>query len=206
MPMRYAVTKITPEVGSLPKVLAGIEAAITGKGFAGKLLGCFTAEISALNQILILQAYDDDRALAEDRSRELVGGGLFGAAEHLREFETTTYAPFDFVAPIAPGKHGPVYEIRVYGVKATGLKPTMDLWRAAVPERAKVSPLLGAMYAIDGVLPRFLHIWPFTSLDERMAKRAEAVELGIWPPKGGPAHLTSLSSAIYLPTSFSPLS
>ncbi|MFC7397792.1 NIPSNAP family protein [Chelatococcus sp. GCM10030263] len=206
MPMRYAVTRITPEVGGLPKVLAGIEGAVTGQGFSGKFLGCFTAEIGALNQILILQAYEDDRALAEDRSRALVDGGLFGAAEHFGEVETTTYVPFDFVAPIAPGKYGPVYEIRVYGVKATGLKPTMDLWRASVPKRAKVSPLLGAMYAIDGALPRFLHIWPFTSLGERMAKRAEAVELGIWPPKGGPAHLTSLSSAIYLPTPFSPLS
>ncbi|MGO4283174.1 NIPSNAP family protein [Bosea sp. TAB14] len=204
--MRYAVTRIRPEVGGLPKVLAGIEAAVTGNGFAGKLLGCFTAEIGALNQVLILQGYEDDRALAEDRARQVVEGSLFGAAEHFLEVETTTYAPFDFVAPLVPGKHGPVYEIRIYGVKAGGLKPTMDLWRAAVPERAKVSPLLGAMYALDGALPRFLHIWPFASLDDRMAKRAEAVERGIWPPKGGPAHLTSLSSAIYLPTAFSPLS
>lgn len=204
--MRYAVTRITPEVGGLPKVLAGIEASFTGKSLSGRLLGCFTAEIGVLNQILILQSYDEDAALAEDRSRALVDGSLFGAAEHFREFETTTYMPFDFVPPIEPGKHGPVYEIRVYGVKASGLKPTMDLWRDAVPERAKVSPLLGAMYAIDGSLPRFLHIWPFASLDERMAKRAESVERGIWPPKGGPAHLTSLSSAIYLPTAFSPLS
>lgn len=203
--MRYAVTKITPEVGGLPKVLAGIEAAVIGEGFAGQLLGCFTAEIGSLNQVLILQAYDDDGALAEDRSRELVAGSLFGAAEHFREVETTTYAPFDFLPPMEPGQHGPIYEIRVYGVKAAGLKPTIDLWRSAVPERSKVSPLLGAMYALDGALPRFLHIWPFASLDDRMAKRAEAVERGIWPPKGGPAHLTSLSSAIYLPTAFSPM-
>lgn len=204
--MRYAVTRITPEVGGLAKVLSGVETAVTGTGFSGKLLGCFTAEIGALNQILILQAYDDDRALAEDRSRQLVEGSLFGAVEHFRELDTATYVPFDFVAPIAPGGHGPVYEIRIYGVKAAGLKPTMDLWRVAVPERARVSPLLGAMYALDGALPRFLHIWPFASLDERMAKRAQSVELGIWPPKGGPAHLTSLSSAIYLPTAFSPMS
>lgn len=204
--MRYAVTTITPEIGGLPKVLEGVEVALTGEGFAGRLLGCFTAEIGGLNKILILQAYDDDRALTEDRSRQVLGGNPFGAAEHFKELKTATYIPFDFLPPIAPGKHGPVYEIRSYGVKASGLQPTIDLWRDSIPERRKVSPLLAAMYAIDDDLPRFLHIWPFASLDDRMAKRARSVELGIWPPKGGPAHLTSLSSVIYLPTAFSPLS
>lgn len=203
--MRYAVTTITPEIGGLPKVLDGVRTAVTGDGFAGRLLGCFTAEIGGLNQILVLQAYDDDRALAEDRARQVLGGNPFGAAEHFKEVRTSTYIPFDFLPLIEAGKHGSVYEIRIYGIKATGLKGTIDLWREAVPERAKVSPLLSAMYAIDGDLPRFLHIWPFASLDERMARRYRSVELGIWPPKGGPAHLTSLSSAIYLPTAFSPL-
>ncbi|WP_332684489.1 NIPSNAP family protein [Bosea sp. (in: a-proteobacteria)] len=204
--MSYAVTTITPEIGGLPKVLEGVKAAVTGDGFAGTLLGCFTAEIGGLNQVLILQAYDDDRALAEDRARQVLDGNPFGAAEHYREIRSSTYASFDFVPPITPGKHGPVYEFRIYGLKAAGLKPTIELWRQAVPERAKVSPLLGCMYAIDGDLPRFLHIWPYASLDDRMAKRTRSVEIGIWPPKGGPAHLASMSSGIYLPTAFSPLS
>jgi hypothetical protein len=74
-----------------------------------------------------------------------------------------------------------------------------------VPERTTRSPLIGAMYALDGTVPRFLNIWPYKSVDERSRIRAEAVKDGIWPPKGGPAHLTTMESTIYMPAPFSPL-
>ena len=61
------------------------------------------------------------------------------------------------------------------------------------------------MYALDGTVPRFLNIWPYKSVDERSRIRAEAVKDGIWPPKGGPAHLTTMESTIYVPAPFSPL-
>ena len=40
----------------------------------------------------------------------------------------------------------------------------------------------------------------------RVQEKAEAVAQGIWPPKGGPAHLTTnMVSTIALPTAVSPL-
>ena len=50
-----------------------------------------------------------------------------------------------------------------------------------------------------------MHIWPYRPLDERQRVRAVAVAKGVWPPVGGPAHLTTMSSTIYLPAAFSPL-
>src|SRR3546814_14351739 len=62
-----------------------------------------------------------------------------------------------------------------------------------------LSHLVGAMYALDGTTPRFLNIWPYASLNDRSRIRGEAVAQGIWPPKGGPANLTTMESTIYMP-------
>jgi hypothetical protein len=61
------------------------------------------------------------------------------------------------------------------------------------------------MYSLDGTVPRFLNIWAYAGVDERSRIRAEAVKDGVWPPKGGPAHLTTMESTIYVPAPFSPL-
>ncbi|WP_341648411.1 NIPSNAP family protein [Thauera humireducens] len=61
------------------------------------------------------------------------------------------------------------------------------------------------MYALDGQGPRFMNIWPYASTDARAKARADSVAQGVWPPKGGPAHLTTLHSAIFLPAPNSPL-
>jgi hypothetical protein len=81
----------------------------------------------------------------------------------------------------------------------------MEAWRNAVGPRSELSPLTVAMYALDGAVPRFMNIWPYKSLDERQQARSAAVQKGIWPPRGGPAHLTTLQSSIFLPADFSPL-
>jgi hypothetical protein len=61
------------------------------------------------------------------------------------------------------------------------------------------------MLALDGP-PRFTNIWAYPSLDARSRIRADAVAQGIWPPKGGPAWLTTdMVSTIALPTAVSPL-
>jgi hypothetical protein len=98
-----------------------------------------------------------------------------------------------------------VYEIRTYGIKPGGVQPTIDLWQEFVPLRDKISPCLVAMVALDGPL-RFTNIWAYPSLNARSLARADAVAEGIWPPKGGPAFLTTnMTSAIAMPTATSPL-
>ena len=116
-----------------------------------------------------------------------------------------TYAPFPFLPAIERGSQGPFYEVRVYGVKPSGLAATIEAWRHAVGPRSQISPLVIAMYALDGVTPRFMNIWAYKSLDERQKARSAAVEAGVWPPKGGPANLTTLQSSFFLPADFSPL-
>jgi hypothetical protein len=98
-----------------------------------------------------------------------------------------------------------VYEIRTYGIKPGGVQGTIDLWQQFVPLREKLSPCVVAMVALDGPL-RFTNIWAYESLNARSQIRADSVAQGIWPPKGGPALLTtSMVSTIALPTAVSPL-
>jgi hypothetical protein len=112
---------------------------------------------------------------------------------------------FPFLPPIRPGQYGPIFEVRTYLLKPNGLPPTLAAWEKAAPGRQKLSPILAAMYSVTGVVTRFMHIWPYPSLDVRAATRKTAIETGVWPPPGGPDHLLTMRTDIFLPASFSPI-
>ena len=119
--------------------------------------------------------------------------------------EIDTYVQMPFLQPLQAGGYGPAYEVRIFRFKPNGVTPTIALWQQAVEERMKLSPLLAAMYGLDGIAPRFMHIWPHGDLNSRRTICAKATEAKIWPPKGGHAYLETMSSKIYLPAAFSPL-
>ncbi len=129
----------------------------------------------------------------------------FGIGEIITAITMDTYVSFDFMPVLKPAALGPCFEVRSYTLKYDGLAATAELWREWVPRRMTVSPVLAAMTAVTGAAIRFMHIWPYPSLDERVRLRAKAVADGVWPPPGGPALLASQQSDIYLPAPFSPL-
>jgi hypothetical protein len=202
---RYEVTTLNVPIGVTPKAFPLINDYVSASEAKGKLLACWYSDIGALNQVMVIRGFENDADLAVERERVLVGGNPFGIGEFLTAMSIDSYAPFPFLPPIQPGQAGPFYEVRVYGIKPSGLAPTIEAWRNAVPPRTELSPLTIAMYALDGTTPRFMNIWPYKSLDERQKIRAAAVESGVWPPKGGPQHLTTLQSTFFLPADFSPL-
>lgn len=203
--MRYEIATLAMRLGSATAAVAGIADYVKAPGAKGGLLGCWTAEIGALNEILVLRGFADDAELAAERARALDTSNPFNCGDALTRLTFDSYAPFPFLPPVRPANLGAVYEVRTYHLKHGGLPKTVAAWEMAMPERAKLSPLVVAMFALDGPA-RFTHIWPFTSLDARAAVRAESVAKGVWPPKGGPDWLTGeMRSTIVLPTSISPL-
>jgi hypothetical protein len=202
LPDHYDVTILTVRPGTHPQALA-----LLGKTLPadGALRACWYSEIGAINQIMIIRETPDAAASIAARMEKLTAASPFGVGEYITAMAMDTYVSFDFMPPLRAGELGPCYEVRTYVLKPNGLAPTVELWRKAVPPRSTVSPVLAAMTSVTGAVTRFLHIWPYKSLDERTRLRDKAVADGVWPPLGGPSHLLAQQSDIYLPAPFSPL-
>jgi hypothetical protein len=201
LPEVYDVTIVTVRPGTHPQALAAL-----GKSLADdrSLLACWYSDIGAVNQILIIRKPADATATLA-RLAALSATDPLGIAEYIVAMAMDTYVSFDFIAPLRPGEFGPVYEVRSYVLKPTGLAPTIEAWRKSVPGRMNISPVLAAMTSVTGAVPRFLHVWPYKNFDERARLRAKAAADGVWPPPGGPGHLVSQQVDIYLPAPFSPM-
>ena len=207
--MYYELATMTLPFGTAGTAAANVQAYTTDPQAGGELLGCWFTDIGVLNQMIVLRGFADLATLQAERERTQKSPSPFGCGEIFQTLEQHSYQGFPWMKPVRPsaetGVLGPVYEIRTYGIKTGGVQATIDLWEQYVPARAALSPCTVAMVALDGPL-RFTNIWSYPTLDARSKARADAVAQGIWPPKGGPAHLTTnMVSTIAMPTAVSPL-
>lgn len=207
--MYYELATMTLPFGTAGQAATQVQAFASAPEAQGELLGCWFTDIGVLNQMIVLRGFATQEALLAERDRTQQSISPFGCAEIYQSLEQHSYKGFPWMKPVRPsiesGISGPVYEIRTYGIKPGGVQPTIDLWQQYVPAREQLSPCVVAMVALDGPV-RFTNIWAYDSLNARSQIRAEAVAQGIWPPKGGPAHLsTHMVSTIALPTAVSPL-
>lgn len=207
--MFYELATLTLPFGTAGTAAQNVQAFCTAPEAQGELLACWFTDIGQLNQMIVLRGFADIATLQTERERTQKSASPFGCGEIFQTLEQHSYQGFPWMQPVRPsdesGLAGPVYEIRTYGIKPGGVQATIDLWEQYVPPRAQLSPCVVAMVALDGPL-RFTNIWAYPTLDARSKARADAVAQGIWPPKGGPAHLTTnMFSTIALPTAVSPL-
>ena len=201
--MTYELTSIAVRTGSVNAVLAKLEPSL-GQAPGGELLACWYSELGMQNRILVVRE-GSSQANAQ-RDALLQSDDPFGIGDALVSWESDSFAMFPGLPPILAGGYGNYYEVRTYALKPGTLRETIALWVKALPERVKLSPCVGVMYALTGTSPRFLHIWPYKSLDERQATRKTAVELGVWPPPGGaPGRILTQQVDVYRPAAFSPL-
>jgi hypothetical protein len=96
-----------------------------------------------------------------------------------------------------------IIEMRTYQLKPRSLPETLKRFGEALPARLKLSPLGGFWSTEIGALNRIIHVWPYANLGERERIRAEAVKLGVWPPKIA-EFIEHMESKILLPAPFSP--
>jgi hypothetical protein len=91
-------------------------------------------------------------------------------------------------------------------IYAAGTIPgVIERWSEKVPERVKLSPLVGAWYSEFGALNKWVHIWAYKDAAERQRIRAEAVSKGVWPPGSPPGALLKQENILVVPAAFSPL-
>ena len=170
-------------------------------------------EIGPLNQIIHVWPYKD---IAErDRIRaEAVASGNWPPkiGEFIVNMRSEIFIPFKFSPEIKPGKMGPYFEMRTYTFAPGELGKIQKVWEKALPERQKISPLVGIWYSELGGLNRFTHIWAYPSLDARNETREKASATGAWPPSAyakrenmPDALLVVQENKIVMPSAFSPL-
>ena len=203
--MIYDVTIITVQPGTHSKALARLAQSLPSAQPGGEFLACWYSEIGALNQILVLRGYDDPAKLLADRQAILMSSDPFGVGDVFVGMSMDSWVSFPSLPPIRPVEIGPVFEVRSYVLKPDGLAKTIEIWRNALPARAKLSPVLTAMHSVSGTVTRFMHIWPYPSLEVRAQTRRTAIETGVCPPPGGPGHLLTMANAVFLPAPFSPI-
>jgi hypothetical protein len=56
-----------------------------------------------------------------------------------------------------------------------------------------------------GVVNRYIHIWAYTSLDQREKVQATARQTGVWPQGGGAGRLLTMKNKVMMPAAFSPM-
>jgi len=204
--MLYEIRTYQLKPGSLAEVEKRFGDAYEYRKKYSPLAAFWHSEIGLLNEIVHVWPYPD---LAErDRVRKDAAKDPNWPPkiqEFILHMSSEVLVPFDFVAPITSGKVGPVFEMRLYGMKGGTVPDLKKRWEAALPARVKLSPLVTAGVCEFGQANRFVHIWAYESMDRRMAIRNEARQKGIWPPPGGGDSLLTQANKILLPAAFSPL-
>lgn len=170
-----------------------------------KLGGHWATDIGPLNQVVAIWPYDDLKQRARIR-KEAEDAGIWppDTGDLIVNMKSEIYRPAPFMTPLGERKIGPIYEMRLYTWPPEVIPEALEVWGSRIARREELSPLVGCWYSELGGLNNFVHLWAYTSFDERTRIREEALEKGIWPP-GVPTAPTTQENKILLPASFSPM-
>jgi hypothetical protein len=197
----------TLKPGSQATVVERFGKALPNRTKLSPLTAFWMTDVGPLNQIIHVWCYKDSA------ERDAIRGQatkLEGWPPDIHEFvvkqESKVMNPAPYSPPLEPRQLGGVYEIRTYIYKPRSMPHVTESWSAALPERIKLSPLVGAFWGEVGTLNQYVHIWAYKDAAERSRVRAEAIAKGIWPPKSKvPDILVKQENALCIPAPFSPL-
>lgn len=164
----------------------------------------FYTDIGPLNQIIHIWPYEDLTARTKIRAEASKDANWPPhISDYLDSQLSEIFVPFPFTPDFDKSKTGPVFEWRSYTIKPHSTGDIAKSWGDALEAREKLSPLLMAMHTELGPLNKFVHIWPYESLEHRREVRAEAAAKKIWPPGGG-NYLIDQQNKICFAAPFSP--
>ena len=104
-----------------------------------------------------------------------------------------------------------IYEMRTYTLKPTRMGEWIKLYKAeALPAQLEhLGSLIGFFVTEIGPINQVVHIWAYTSLDDRDARRTQMAGDPRWQAFGQKNReldaIVNLESRIMKPTDFSPL-
>lgn len=171
-----------------------------------EVAGFWYTDIGPLHQVVHLWPYESPSDRQRVRGEAAKDGNWPpNTYDVIADMQSEIYLPAPFCPEMRKGDLGPVYEMRTYTLKPGSFPEVAKRWEEAIEKRLELSPLLFAGTTEHGGLNKFVHIWPYKSVDHRAEIRAKAQATGVWPPKGGRQFSVKQESKILLPAPFSPL-
>ncbi len=205
--MIYEIRTYNLNVGQLAEYWKRFGEKLPGRQTFSKLGGHWYTETGRLNQMVAIWPYDDLEQRARIRREAEAGPAPKwppNTGELIDSMVSQIYLPAPFMTPLGEKKIGPLYEMRVYTYPAEGMPQVLEAWGNSIVEREKLSPLAGCWYSEYGGLNNFIHLWAYSSFEERMRIREEARDKGVWPPRGSVRPLTQETQLLF-PAPFSPM-
>jgi hypothetical protein len=145
-----------------------------------------------LDQVTEIRRYEDfnkwDHSFQERGSSSLSAEVDY---ESLSSVESELFYGAQFSSPFSTlNSQMAFYEVRAYQFRSGSAKAVIDLWQPACVERDKLSPLYCfytglTQESLGGVGPlhKWVHIYPYSSMQERDEIRKSSWNLKNWPPK-----------------------
>jgi len=170
-------------------------------------------EFGLLNQVVHVWAYKDhaerERINAAVEKDQVWPADL---GEYVLNKQIDIMRPLAISPPLAPANVGPYFELRTYTYVDGALPLLIKNWEAAIDVRLAMGPVTALWYAESGAVNRFIHIWPYRTLDERIEMRHRAEATGEYPPNakavrdgGKPYPMRRQENKLLMPAAFSPL-
>jgi hypothetical protein len=148
-----------------------------------ELFAFWHTEIGPLNQIIHVWPYKDVEERGRIRAtavKEKVWPPAIG--EFIVNQRSEIFIPAAFMPAVTPGKVGPYFEMRTYTYAPGALPNVLENWEKAIPNRLKYGSPCFLGYSELGSLNKWLHIWPYASIEQRASVRKQAGDAGVWPP------------------------
>ena len=203
--MIYEIRTSDLKTNMVAEYVSRVAKKIPGRTEFSKLGGHWYTEAGPLNQVIAIWPYESAEQRAHIREEvEASGKWPPDTGDLIIRVTSGIYRPAPFMRPLVEGNIGPIYEMRIYTYPPEDIEMLLQAWASAMPEREKLSPMVGCWYNEGGGPNNFVHMWAYSSFEERLRIRQEARDKGVWPPRSD-ARLTRQENKILLPSSFSPL-
>lgn len=205
--MIYEIRTYNLKTGKLREYWERFGEKLPGRQEFSPLGGHWYTEIGPLNQMVAIWPYEDLEHRAEMRRLAEAGPDPKwppDSAALIVDMVSQIYLPAPFMQALGERKIGPLYEMRLYTYPVEILPQVLEAWSEHIAERERLSPLVGCWYTECGGLNNFVHMWAYSSYEERQRIREEAVARHIWPPPI-PLKPVKQENKILFPAPFSPM-
>lgn len=189
--------------GTAQKALDRIALGIDERIKLSPLGGLWHTITGRLDRIVHLWPFEDlaERANVRGRFGELTRWPA-RTGEWMVASETKILIPAPFTPPLTAGMPGPIYEVCTDIYFPGQLKAIHDAWGKALSQ--PTCAFIGAWHTELGPMNQWVHVWAFTSMEERETRRAQLVPL-VREPEVLAKLFLSQESVLCRPASFSPL-